>query len=264
MSGIKYQIRRGDTLSKIAKELYGDASKWRSIYAHNNKAEVKRKLKRQITNPDVLRVGEYLFLPGTSIDFKRGSTIVGRGPEGAQQVKPAKKPEEKQLSTLWLGVGEAHSGDLVIAGYFNWNARLYRLGASEGDELEWANLVSHGYKLGGGLGGSGGAVAVFAHGIARPSQFTTAFSWGDMDFDLAIGGQLKALLKGLKGIGKVLETMEQYKKLNYAGQELLKNKAFFKKGVYTIPIPLAGAGVHVWIGRKYARTVLQSTGTGAL
>jgi hypothetical protein len=41
--------------------------------------------------------------------------------------------------------------------------------------------------------------------------------------------------------------------------ELLKNQAFVKPGVYTIPIPLAGAGVHVWAGRKYAETMLVSS-----
>ena len=62
----------------------------------------------------------------------------------------------------------------------------------------------------------------------------------------------------------MLDKMDDYKKLSYAGEELLKNKAFVKKGVYTIPIPLAGAGVHVWLGRKYAQTMLQSAGTGLL
>ena len=42
----------------------------------------------------------------------------------------------------------------------------------------------------------------------------------------------------------------------------MKNKAFIKKGVYTIPIPLAGAGVHVWVGRKYAETMVVGSGTG--
>ena len=165
-------------------------------------------------------------------------------------------------SNIWIGVGEAHSGDLVILGYFNWNARIYRLGANHEGEVEWAELSSHGCKLGGGLGGSGGLVVVLAHGVERVDQFRTAFSWGDMDFDLALAGQLSSVLKGVKGVGKVLTTMEKYKKLSYAAQELVKNRAFIKKGVYTIPIPLAGIGVHVWVGRKYAETMLVGSGRG--
>lgn len=178
------------------------------------------------------------------------------------------RDRERRNPRIWgrpivrLGIGEAHSGDLVVFGYFNWNARVYRLDATEEAEAEWATLVSHGFKLGGGLGGSGGLVAVFAHGVENVTDFNAAFAWGDMDFNLAIGGQLGGVLKGLSGIGKVVKTMEKYKKLSYAGLELLKNKAFIKKGVYVIPIPLAGAGVHVWVGRKYATTSLANTGTG--
>ncbi len=51
-------------------------------------------------------------------------------------------------TNLWIGVGEAHSGDLVILGYFNWNARIYRLGANSEGDVEWAHLTSHGLKLG--------------------------------------------------------------------------------------------------------------------
>lgn len=165
-------------------------------------------------------------------------------------------------SDVWIGIGEAHSGDLVALGYFNWNARIYRLGANDEGDVEWATLSSHGYKLGGGLGGSGGLVVVLAHGVESVHRFASAFAWGDMDFDLALIGQLGSVLKGLKGVGKIIKTMEKYKKLSYTAQELVKNKAFLKKGVYTIPIPLAGAGVHVWVGRKYAETMVVGSGRG--
>ena len=241
MLGIKYVIKKGDTLAKIAKEYFGDTRKWEMIFSHNNKPEVKSKLKRPIANPNMITAGEYLFLPGTSVDFQRGTTIVVRDTDGTMRIQKAKTAEQKRLNDVWLGIGEAHSGDLVAFGYFNWNARIYRLDANDESEVEYANLVSQGFKLGGGLGGSGGLVAVFAHGVQKSSDFNAAFSWGDMDFDLAIGGQLGGLLKGMKGIGTVVKTMEKYKKLSAVGQELAKNKAFIKKGVYTIPIPLAGA-----------------------
>ncbi len=58
---------------------------------------------------------------------------------------------KKRPSDVWLGIGEAHTGDLVAFGCFNWNARIYRLDASEESEVEYANLVIQGYKLGGGV-----------------------------------------------------------------------------------------------------------------
>lgn len=173
-----------------------------------------------------------------------------------------RKRIEVGTSDIWVGVGEAHSGDLVALGYFNWNARVFRVGAQDTKGVEWATLSSHGLKLGGGLGGSGGLVCVFAHGVQRIEQFPSAFAWGNMDFDLAFIGQLSSVLKSLSGVGKVVKTMEEYAKLTYAASELLKNQAFVKPGVYTIPIPLAGAGVHVWAGRKYAETMLVGSGFG--
>lgn len=198
--------------------------------------------------------------------FKGGEKVaipfVGKVEIGEPIIRERLIEKKKELSNLWLGLGESHSGDLVIGGYFNWNARVYRAGTSVAGNIEWVNLISHGYKLGGGLGGSIGAVAVFAHGIENVSQFTSDFTWGNMDFDLAFGGQLGSVLKGLKGVGTVVEKMDEYKKLSYVAQELAKNRAFIKRGVYTIPIPLAGGGIHIWVGRKYGKISVVDSGTG--
>jgi hypothetical protein len=177
-----------------------------------------------------------------------------------EMVITGKIPASK--SNLWLGIGEKHAGDLVALGYYNCNARVYRLEENEQGEIEWTNIVQHGLKLGGGLGGGVGLVVVFAHGIEKVGQFNSAFKWGDMDFDLDLGTQLGSALKGIKGIGKVVKTMEEYKKLNYLGKQFMQNRAFLKKGVYTIDVPFAGIGLHVWVGRKYTETFVQGSGTG--
>jgi nucleoid-associated protein YgaU len=52
--GRSYTVRSGDSLSKIAKEVYGDASKWRAIYEANRDT---------ITNPDLIHPGDVLQLP---------------------------------------------------------------------------------------------------------------------------------------------------------------------------------------------------------
>ena len=50
----RYTVKSGDTLSKIAKELYGDASQWKKIHAAN--ADL-------ITDPDKIQVGWSLQIP---------------------------------------------------------------------------------------------------------------------------------------------------------------------------------------------------------
>lgn len=53
-AGGKYTVQSGDTLSKIAKEKYGDASKWHRIYEAN---------KARIKDPDKIQVGWELEIP---------------------------------------------------------------------------------------------------------------------------------------------------------------------------------------------------------
>ena len=53
-SGRQYTVKSGDTLSKIAKELYGNAGDWKKIRAAN--ADL-------IKNPDVIQPGWNLKIP---------------------------------------------------------------------------------------------------------------------------------------------------------------------------------------------------------
>ena len=50
-----YTVKSGDSLSKIAKHFYGDASKWHQIYEAN---------KDKIKNPDLIHPGQEFTIPG--------------------------------------------------------------------------------------------------------------------------------------------------------------------------------------------------------
>jgi nucleoid-associated protein YgaU len=49
-----YTVKSGDSLSKIAKHFYGDASKWHRIYDAN---------KDKIKNPDLIHPGQEFTIP---------------------------------------------------------------------------------------------------------------------------------------------------------------------------------------------------------
>jgi nucleoid-associated protein YgaU len=49
-----YTVASGDSLSKIAKHYYNDASRWHAIYEAN---------KDQIDNPDMIQVGQVIQIP---------------------------------------------------------------------------------------------------------------------------------------------------------------------------------------------------------
>lgn len=69
---MKYVVKSGDNLSKIAKELYGDSNRWREIFEAN---------KEQIENPNQIRPGLELLIPGLGDDEKEAKA--GRLPDGA-------------------------------------------------------------------------------------------------------------------------------------------------------------------------------------
>jgi nucleoid-associated protein YgaU len=50
-----YVVAKGDSLSKIAKQHYGDANQWRRIFDAN---------RDQISNPDLIHPGQTLKIPG--------------------------------------------------------------------------------------------------------------------------------------------------------------------------------------------------------
>lgn len=49
-----HTVVKGDTLSKIAKQHYGDASKWKALYEANRDV---------IKNPDLIQIGWVIKLP---------------------------------------------------------------------------------------------------------------------------------------------------------------------------------------------------------
>jgi nucleoid-associated protein YgaU len=49
-----YVVQKGDSLSQIAKDVYGDASRWREIYESN---------KDKIKDPKIIRPGQELRIP---------------------------------------------------------------------------------------------------------------------------------------------------------------------------------------------------------
>ena len=53
-AGTTYTVKSGDSLSKIAKRIYGDASKWNRIYDAN---------RDKIENPDLIHPGQEFTIP---------------------------------------------------------------------------------------------------------------------------------------------------------------------------------------------------------
>jgi nucleoid-associated protein YgaU len=50
-----YEVKKGDSLSRIAKHVYGDAGKWRQIFEANSDT---------LKDPDKIYPGQVLTIPG--------------------------------------------------------------------------------------------------------------------------------------------------------------------------------------------------------
>ncbi|HET9919996.1 MAG TPA: LysM peptidoglycan-binding domain-containing protein [Ktedonobacteraceae bacterium] len=71
--GSSYTVQSGDTLSSIAQQAYGDANQWQRIYNANQQVIGN--------NPNLLQVGEVLFIPvlsptpGANYTVQSGDTL---------------------------------------------------------------------------------------------------------------------------------------------------------------------------------------------
>ena len=63
MLGMLYIVKYGDTLWDIANRQLGNPLRWTELYEHNNKDEVALNTGMKITDPDLIFVGQKLYIP---------------------------------------------------------------------------------------------------------------------------------------------------------------------------------------------------------
>ncbi len=85
---------------------------------------------------------------------------------------------------------------------------------------------------------------------------------GGWDFDVALISKLSDFLKGIKGLGKIIDTKEKYKKMSDLTENVIKNAGISEPGIYTLPIPFTGYGAHLWGGFKFGDVSVFTTGNG--
>lgn len=251
-----YKVKNGDSLKKIAR--LHKMEVWELIYENfrtRTPEEVNWYLKHYVGCTKTTVDGKnYMF----STDARPGIIHI---PERVIDLPPVYiegKPPS-MLRNVWAGLGKAHSGDLFIVGAHDLTGMVYNLG-DELPDVRNAMVNINGWKLGPGLGGSIGAVFIIAHGYSTAYEMRGVS--GGWDFDVAIVAKLGDFLKGVKGLGKAVDTIQKYKKLRYLTENVIKNMGIMEPGVYTIPIPLAGAGIHLWAGYKFGDVDIFRTGKG--
>jgi len=251
-----YIVKNGDTWQSIAKSHRMDV--WELMHENfktSDVSEINWYLKNYVGCVDTTAdMDNWVF----SNKAKPGRIYVP-SPDNVIPIVKKSTIAEPALKKVWAGIAKAHSADLFILGAHDLTGMVYNLGDKLPD-VRNATLNINGFKIGPGLGGSIGAVFVIAHGYNSPAEMTGGTeSW---DFDLAIAGKLDSFLKGARGIGKVVDTIQKYKKMRYLTENVIKNLGITEKGIYTIPIPFAGVGIHAWAGFKFGTVSIFRQGKG--
>lgn len=163
------------------------------------------------------------------------------------------------LTKVWAGLAKAHSGDLFVIGAHDLTGKIYNV-IDEYPNIRNGVININGFKFGPGLGGSVSAVFIIAYGYASINEMRGVS--GGWDFDLAIGAKLGDFVKGVRTLGKVVDTMSKHKKMRYLTENAIKNAGITERGIYTFPIPLAGVGIHLWGGFKFGDVTVLNKGMG--
>jgi hypothetical protein len=257
-----FPYRVGDKDSFVSVALRYKLQPWQLIYANfktRNEGEVNWYLRTRVGCNRPTRNGKnWRFSASASPGIIHiPSGIITLPPLAITGKLPA-----HEVPHVWFGIGETHSGTLVLGGLYNIVARLYKL-TDEYSNVENATIMICGVKVGPGLGGSGSLVFVLAYGYDDPGELNGKQD-PEWDFDLDLGAKLGDWLKGMRGIGKVIDSIEKFKKARYAVENAIKSRGFrtSKPGIYTFPIPGAGLGLQVWAGRKWTNVVVTNTGRG--
>lgn len=252
-SSVQYRVKDGDSFISIAKKYHME--EWELIYENfrtRDTAEVNWYLYHYVGCKKQTSDGNnWIFSSDAYPGFIHIPDQIIHVPRLAQPSK---------LKNVWAGLAKSHSGDLAIIGAHDLTGKIYNLG-DELPDVRNAIVNINGFKFGAGLGASVGAVFVLAYGYSHSYKMNGGVV-GDWDFDLSIGAKLGDFLKGLKGLGKTIDTIQKYKKMRYLTEVAIKSRGIVRPGVHAIPIPLAGVGLHVWFGFKFGDISIFGSGRG--
>jgi hypothetical protein len=262
--GIPYRVRTGDDLGSVADDNGIPLHVLITFnFATNNPAEINWYLRRNVgcvqpTNDHKNWKFSSEATPG--IIYIPPAWHRPSFPTTVPPVPvPKPSPQKSLLKDVWAGIGKSHSGDLFVIGAHDLTAQVYNLG-DDLPNVRSALVNFNGWKFGIGLGADVGAVVVLAHGYPEAKDMIGVS--GDKDFDISIGTSLGAFLKDVKMLGKAIDGIEKYKKMRYIVENAIKNRAIGEAGIFTIPIPFASVGLHLWAGYKFGDVKVFSTGVG--
>jgi nucleoid-associated protein YgaU len=107
-----YQVKPGDSLSKLARRYLGSAKRWPELYAMN---------RGRVSDPALIRVGQVLALPGASTASGRGRTYVVRPGDSLFKIAGSQMGN----GSRWHSIYQANRGSIRDARMIFPGQKLY-------------------------------------------------------------------------------------------------------------------------------------------
>ena len=100
MLGKLYIVKYGDTLWDIAGAHLGNPSRWPEVYEHNNSAAVISNTGIRITNPDLIFVGQKIYIPETRNPAKSPNVARLKPPSAKPRPNAGKVKAKKKVHSI--------------------------------------------------------------------------------------------------------------------------------------------------------------------
>lgn len=113
MLGKKVIVRKGDSLWKLAEQYLGSGRKWRTLLDYNNSPDVVKETKTRIIDPDLIFIGQTLYIPGGAVT-PAPSPTPAPVPKKPSNSKPSARPQPKpSAQRLPQDTAKQRANDLV-------------------------------------------------------------------------------------------------------------------------------------------------------
>ncbi|GAB4217003.1 MAG: hypothetical protein OHK0022_58840 [Roseiflexaceae bacterium] len=111
--GQPYVVQPGDTLVKLAARFYGDGSRWREIFNGTNTKAAADPSFGSIANPNLIRVGQKLWVPGTQAATTPAPTAPSQAAPPAQDAAQLRQAYERSIRDAEVAEPSEISRDLI-------------------------------------------------------------------------------------------------------------------------------------------------------
>jgi LysM repeat protein len=147
MLGKAYKVKFGDTLWDISQRELGNASRWPELFEHNNSQMVSAKTGFKIVDPDLIFIGQTLYIPGQTPGHR--APPAPRVPSAKPLPNAGKAKAKPKVRSIPLEYSfDDISSITIMSGNFEASIKLKgSVTIQAKDAIEFATITQNDFKL---------------------------------------------------------------------------------------------------------------------